>query len=198
MRNFLLFIFILALTGCASVAPENPAPAGEHKMSWSQREAQLNKVRSWHAEGSIGARSAQKGWNAYYSWQEQSKNYSIQLFGPLGVNRMELTGNNQNVTLQTTTKTYTANSPEQLVKQQLGWHLPVTNLRYWIRGLPIPGLNFSRTLDTNNHLASLEQDGWNLQYERYVSINGIDLPHKIVLRNPRWQVRLVITQWQIN
>jgi len=176
---------------------EHGAPIGNHNLPWPERQAQLTALNQWNAQGSIGAHSVEKGWNASFNWQQQPNDYTIQIFGPLGINRIQLAGNSQQVTLQTASQTYNATSPELLIQQQLGWKLPVSNLYYWLRGLPAPNSRFTRSFDMNHHIVHLQQDGWDLKYLRYLSIKGIDLPDRILLSNSRWQIRIVVTDWQL-
>lgn len=166
-------------------------------MPWPQQQKQLKSLKQWSAEGSIGARSVNKGLNASFSWQQEYDNYTIQLFGPFGINRTQLIGNKQQVTLQTAKETSTARNPELLLQKRTGWRLPVSNLYYWLRGLPAPNARYTHVLDANNHLTQLNQAGWTVTYLRYSAVNNIDLPAQILLANPQWQVRLVIKQWQL-
>ena len=200
MKNLYLVIILLLLTGCASLSSqpiiENGAPLGHHYLPWPKRQAELMGITKWSAEGSIAAHNSHQGVNASFHWEQQGSNYTLDIFGPLGVNRVQLSGNTTGVTLKTADHIYTADTPEQLLQQQLGWSLPVSNLYYWLRGLPSPGSRFGRSLDPNNHLVHLVQGGWDLLYLRYLSINGIDLPDRILIHNPQWQIRLLIRQWQ--
>lgn len=203
MRNlFLLFLLTLAVTGCSTFGDEpifgSAVPLGKQHLPWAERQAQLAKLHNWSTQGGVAIQGDQKGWNASFDWEQRYNNYALQVFGPLGINRIELAGSPGNATLTTPDKTYTSNSPEALLRQQLGWTLPVSNLNFWLRGLPAPNSPARRVLDSNNHLARLYQDGWELNYSRYASIEGIDLPDRIVLSNPRWQVRMVIHQWQLH
>ena len=177
---------------------ENGAPLGNHYMTWPERESQLNKITKWNAQGSVAVHNNQKGWNASFNWQQQPDNYSLAFFGPLGSYHTQLTGNTNQVTLTTSDgHTYSANSPEMVLQKQLGWTLPVSSLKYWLKGLPAPHAAFGRSFDLNKHLVHLRQSGWDILYLRYLSINGVDLPDRFLLSSPQWQVRIVITQWQI-
>lgn len=207
-RLFTLAMFLL-LTGCSSfLAPPTPNPEettsvqpgtqlGNHYMAWPARQAQLNTVTSWTAQGSVAARTDKKGWNAYYHWQQQGNIYDLSLFGPLGVNRVQLDGRPGLATLTNAAQQkFTAPSAEILLQQRLGWALPVSNLYYWLRGLPAPHTRFRRSFDMNNHLVNLYQNGWRIIYLRYVAINGIDVPDRLLLTSGPWQVRLAVTKWQ--
>lgn len=200
-----VFLFSL-LSACSTFGPNassssqlvDGSPLGNHFMTRKQHQAQVALIRDWTVQGSIAARSDQKGWNASYNWQQQNDNYTLVLFGPFGIDRTQLSGNPGKVTLTTAAQQqFTANSPEALIQQQLGWSLPVTNLYYWLRGLPAPHMLSRQSYDINNHVVDLYQQGWHITYLRYIAVNGIDLPDRILLTNAQWQVRLVITKWQV-
>lgn len=52
------------------------------------------------------------------------------------------------------------------------------------------------TLDGDSRLASLEQDGWQVQYTAYTEQNGYWLPERIKLHGTDLDVTLVIKAWQ--
>ena len=101
------------------------------------------------------------------------------------------------VILTTDNKSYQAARPEALLKHQTGWHIPVANLYYWIRGLPAPGSPFEKITDSENRLASLQQQGWEISFLRYTSIKALDLPTKIFMKRPDLELRLVISEWTV-
>jgi len=202
MKKLALLILPLALTGCATTAvnsgatfSENGNSLGTHYLARPARQAQLSAIRQWSARGNIAIHTEQKGWNASFNWQQQGENYNLVLFGPLGTNRVQLIGSPQQVTLQSATRTVTSTSAETLLQQQLGWSVPVSNLYYWLRGMPAPGSRARQSYDLNNHIVQLTQDGWHIIYLRYISVNGVDVPNRLLLSNPRLQVRVLITQW---
>jgi outer membrane lipoprotein LolB len=205
MKRLLLLLIPVFLTACTTFNTETPSsvvdgnkPLGTHSMPWPKRQAQLMALQNWSAQGNAAAHTDTKGWNASYHWQQNDNNYSLVMFGPLGMDRIQISGTPGQSTLTTSAqKTFTANSPETLLLEQTGWSLPVSDLYYWLRGLPDPHGRFKRSFDLNNHIVHLYQNGWEIRYLRYISVNNIDLPHRIVLSNDQWQVRLVITQWQL-
>lgn len=203
LKILLLSLLTFCLTGCAALnQPQTNfndfgKPLGTHHLSRPQRQSQLSGIKQWTTRGSVAIHTQQKGFNASFNWQQQNNNYSIALFGPLGVNRVQLTGNQQQVTLQTGNKTVRANTPEQLLQYELGWSLPVSDLVYWLRGLPGPDTRSRQSYDINNHLVHLTQQGWTIIYLRYIDVNGVDLPNRLLLSNSKLQIRIVITQWDV-
>jgi len=82
------------------------------------------------------------------------------------------------------------------VHSQLGWQLPVSNLLWWVRGLPSPDSRSRVALDANGRLASLQQDGWDVQYLGYSEQDQYSLPTRIKLAGHDLQITLVIKDWQ--
>lgn len=203
MKKLLLLALALLLTGCQTFSSNgymaDGKPLGNHYLPWPQRQKQLRTLSTWTASGSISARNQIKGgWNASFNWQQHANDYDLSLFGPLGTNHVDISGTPNHVILKTSRQTFTAISPETLLQQQLGWQLPVSKLAYWLRGLPAPGSRERHSVDMNNHIVHMDQDGWNIYILRYISVNGVDIPDRVLLSNPTWVAHIIIHQWQFN
>ncbi|MEJ2094262.1 MAG: lipoprotein insertase outer membrane protein LolB, partial [Gammaproteobacteria bacterium] len=86
---------------------------------------------------------------------------------------------------------------ESLLRQTLGWEIPLEGLEYWVRGMPQPNKPFDRILlDSEARMVDLKQSGWEIKIERYQKVRGMDLPGKISMLNPHFSVKLVIQDWQ--
>ena len=189
---------LLTLFLCACSTMQAREAAQNEPMTWKQRSAQLNSISSWQIQGAMALRTREKSSSSSLTWKQSASDYQIHLFGPMGVGHIDITGNKTQVTLRTAShKKYTANTPEELMQTQLGWHLPVTHLKYWIRGLPAPDVPAHKHFDLYHHLDSLDQEGWHIAYKRYTSQHGTDLPTKMELHNNDLNVRIVIKEWNI-
>lgn len=194
IQRFLTLFLCFLLTACATM-PAKQAARNEN-LTWPQRQAQLQTINEWHLTGALAYRTPKEGQSASLVWQQTQKQYQINVFGPLGVGRISLLGTlGKNVVLTRDGKTFTAHTPEALMQQQLGWHLPISNLYYWVRGLPAPGITKSVQFDAFHHITNLVQQGWIISYERYTAVNGTDLPSKFTLQHGNLTVKVVISQW---
>lgn len=195
VRKLLIILITLALTACATVAT-NQAPLNK-TMSWSERQQELAAIQDWTFSGAVAIRSPHRGVNASINWQQKTGDYQIELFGPLGAGHVQLSGQpNQARLTMADAKSYTANSAETLLQQHAGYRLPVSNLFYWVRGMPAPGAQATTQFDQYNHLIQLQQQGWNIRYSDYVGVRGVDLPNILNLARPGFTIRLVIKQWK--
>ncbi len=187
------------LTSCASFSTHEEAPQNQ-SLPWDKRAKTLATIENWDLNGLIAIHSMAKNdaWSAHWQWQQHKNHYTISLVGPLGSGGLTLAGTPRIVTLKTSDgKQFTASSAETLLAQQLGWHLPVANLYYWVRGLPAPTVPAAKQFDAYHHLIELRQSGWIIQYLRYTSIQQIDVPSKIYLTNPDLNVKIIINQWHL-
>lgn len=191
-------LLTLWLTSCATV-PSGPAPQNT-TQDWGSRAHSLSEIQQWNLKALIAVRNMAKNENvtANLQWQQSARNYTILLFGPLGAGSAKLTGAPGKVTLETADgKSHSAPTPERLLIEQTNWNLPVSNLYYWIRGLPVPNLPAEKHFDTFHHLVELQQQGWKVQFLSYTSANQIDVPNKIFLFNPQMNVKIVIKEWNL-
>ncbi len=199
MRAIRLLVVCLSifLASCASMTPQETAPKNE-TVSWENRAKTISDFQTWDLKALIAMRRQNDAWSATLQWQQQHDRYHIALFGPLGTNSYEINGRPGNVVLSSANgKKASASNPETLLTQQVGWSVPVSNLFYWIRGLPVPNVPAQKQLDKYNHLISLQQQGWNIHYLSYTSVDHIDVPSKIFLDNPEMNVKIIINQWQL-
>jgi outer membrane lipoprotein LolB len=202
--RFLIFLLFLSieLTSCATVSSKqslSPAVVTTEVPTWGNRVQVLSNIQDWDLNAliAIRANASHQAGSANMKWKQTKKEYDILLFGPLGADAVKLAGKPGQVSLETADgKKFSATTPEALLLQQSGWHLPVSNLFYWIRGLPVPKMASQKTFDSDHRLSELSQEGWAIQYLRYKTIGQVDVPDKIWLSSAEVNVKIVIKNWQ--
>jgi len=188
------FALVLALAGCAAAPPQTALPA-----DWLRRQSLLNDLREWRVSGRIAIQHAREGWNASLHWKQNGDEFVLRLSAPLGQGTVELTGSEAGVSMRTAdNRLLHADTPEMLMQDNLGWHVPLRGLSFWVRGLPEPGSEPENlSLDANGRIQELRQDGWHVSYERYLDEGSYQLPGKMTLENEELRVRLVISDWNV-
>ncbi len=183
------------LSACATTVT-HLSPADE-QLAWQQHQQGLSALIEWHLTGRIGIQTTKESLTASLDWSQQQEHYEINLAGPMGSGSLRLSGDNQQVELLTSKdERFTASDPEVLLYQQTGLRIPVAALRYWVLGLPAPGQVTSQSLDSLGRLANLQQQGWNIDFHRYMQQGELALPAKVFVNNHRAKVRLVIKRWE--
>lgn len=193
-----LLILFLSLTGCATVihAPDELHITTNPKV----RNQNLANLQNFEAIGKVGFSDGKQGGNASIVWEQHPQSYQIRLYGPLGSNTVQIKEESNHVSLtKTDGKIITAGTPEALVRQELGWVIPVSGLRYWLRGLPAPGAAPKKMLlDNSKRLWQIDQQGWNIEYQAYRSIDGRDVPYKLLLTNGAIRLKFIFDRWSLD
>lgn len=150
-------------------------------------------LEQWQLRGKIGMSNQQQTESAYLNWQQCDELFNIRLSGTFGASGVHVLGYSDHIVWQTNQERIVASTPEQLLHQQTGWQLPVSQLSYWIRGVPDP--------EQPSYLrdaASFEQYGWSIQYMDAHTHHGRVLPTKITLSDGELNAVIVIQQWQLS
>jgi len=198
MLNITKYITIIILAGilCGCTSQISQTQATDYHPSWQTRQRQLRKITNWQLRGYMTMQSPQENLTAFLNWKQQAKNYAIYLSGPLGIGTVHIYGQPGKFILQTAKgKKFVARTPEQLVRQQLGWKLPISSLYYWIRGIPVPRIHAIGYFDDCHRLTELDQQGWKIYYQNYIRTANLDLPSAIILCYPNINVKIVINRW---
>jgi outer membrane lipoprotein LolB len=184
----------IALCSCSTLTPSPPSVP----QPISTRQASLNRIQNWQLYGKIAVQTDRDAGSASFNWTQHHDNYVVSLSGPLGTHPIKLSGRMGYTVLETSNgKRFTAQSPEILLAQQWGFNLPVSNLKYWIRGLPAPNLPAKKHTDAYGRLSQLSQAGSTVQYLSYHSVHSVDLPDKIFITSPSLKTKIIIYSWQI-
>jgi outer membrane lipoprotein LolB len=186
------------LTACAPP----PQPAEElptnKVIPLEKRKSETATVSSWQIQGAMAAKNKTKGWSATMNWVQSGPSaYQIRLMGPLGGGTVVINKSGGVITFKDGAKTSTSSNADELLLKQTGIRLPVNNLYYWVRGLPAPGGVQSEQHDKYNHLVQLKQSGYTINFTKYTSVKGIDLPSMIRLDGNGVMIKVVIKNWTV-
>lgn len=194
MYKYLAPVLLLLLSACTSTPPL--PQVDDPQQAWQEHRQQMAALPQWQLGGRLLIITGHETWNTSINWQQQGEHYRIMLIGPLGQGSLKLDGDPHQVTLQAHDgEPQQANDPEALLSQQLGWHVPIRSLRYWVLGLPAPG-EHEKTISNAGLLQTLRQDDWAIEFRDYQQQDGLYLPGRIFANNHQAKVRLIIGQWQ--
>jgi outer membrane lipoprotein LolB len=200
MRKWLSIAFLmytLFLYGCATqMEPPFDQPTYQRKP-WKIRQTKLSDQTYWDIHGAVSITSRGKTQMGSFAWEQNQSRYAISIYGPLNLGSIRIVGSPGDVTLVKPSGAFSAPSPEALMQQQLGWYLPVSNMVFWVRGLPAPGKTGKQVHDEYGHLVFLQQQGWTIQYQAFEPHDRSDLPRKILMDNQALHVKLVIKNWNL-
>jgi outer membrane lipoprotein LolB len=197
LRTLLISSALILLAGCAGFTSKESVQGQGNPAVWEAHKQQIGGIDGWQISGKIGIRAPSDSGSATLFWLQRQDYFDIRLAGPLAVGSARISGRTNDVVLDLSTQgSFTSNSAEDLLEKGLGWRLPLTQLFWWVRGLPAPESLSQVSLDNDSQLNRLEQDGWQIQYLSYIEQDGYSLPERIKLQGQDLQVTLVIKDWQ--
>ena len=169
----LLAVVALLVSGCAALAPEPPPP----ELDWKARSEHLARLDCWELSAKMGIRSGDEAHGVVVEWIQSGSNYEIDLYGPLGVGSASIAGRPGWVTMQVSSnRMMVGRDPEALVEQEFGWKLPLSNLVYWVRGLPAPGAKDYASLDDLQRLLTVQAQRVRMELPDLDPFTAIDAP----------------------
>lgn len=184
----------LLLTGCATreLKPAvSPPVAAKH---WRTRERLLQRITAYTIQGRVAA-SGSFGASGNLHWQQRGNRFRVQFSGPFGADAVSLSGTPGDVEIRTDGHREQTRAPETYLMRRYGWTLPLRGLRYWVLGLPEPGVRAVVHYDGDGRIRRLFQDGWLIQYKNYQSAAGYTLPWHFQMHTAGTLFRVVIDRW---
>nr|WP_311528817.1 lipoprotein insertase outer membrane protein LolB [uncultured Ralstonia sp.] len=149
-------------TGCTSLRPANDlfadtqdadATITRYQGRFSARYTQGNAEQS-----AVGS----------FLWRERGSDVQLELMSPLGQTLAIVSQSNQGATLELPNQPpRRAPEVDTLMQDALGFSLPVSGLRDWLRARPAPGTpaRVARTVHNGqSRPETIEQNGWTVHY----------------------------------
>ena len=148
----------------------------------------------------MAVRLEDDAWSASLYWTQDRHDFNMRIVAPLGQGTVEIKGNPEAVQLRTMEdQVLTDQDVERLMRENLGWPLPVHSLSYWIKGLPEPGASpETLILDDQGRITDLTQSNWRISYVGYTRVDGHDIPNRITLQREGLRLRLSINHWDLS
>ena len=186
MRYCYILLLVALLGGCSQLQ-QPPVPAFDPQAAAS--------LETWTADGRLGVRLPHDSFSAGMTWQQTGDDYRIAIKGPLGQGGLRIEGNRTGVNLERSgdDNVYRADTPEALMQKLLGWHLPLSQARFWIRGLPDPATASS---PLPSPAQGFIQSGWKVEYQRFAQSGLRVLPEKLRLQHQELRLTVIISDWE--
>ena len=183
----------LALSACVTTPTKPPAQA----QDWNARRAELQQQSEFELKGRLAVAAGKEGFNARLRWQQQGERSALALDGPLGVGGVRISTNGTDIEVQNSKGEHLDSEAARAeIAARLGFEPPLESLRYWVLGAPDPASPAEETLDEQQRLAKLVQNGWDIEYATYSEVNGKWLPSRMTLTRNDVRVRMLVDGWQ--
>ena len=197
--RLLACLCILLLASCSTLQKPGNLPSDRKRLSmYEAREAALLTMESWSLDGKLAVSDGKDGGSGRLEWRHQPGLSELDFRGALGRGAWQLEIRPEFAVLSLGDgEVWQADDVSELVREHVGWDVPVDTLAWWVRGLAAPGLQEERVLDESGLMTRLSQVGWEVEYRNYEEFSGIALPTRLDARNGPHQVKFVMRQWTL-
>ncbi len=180
-----LVLLLLLNSACTTLEPSKPIASPIATQIPSQ----------WTANGRISVIRGAENWYARFSWIQQKDDFKIRFTGPMGETQLQVSQIGSDVRLKTPSVEKTGNDLELLILQETGWIFPVSSLQYWLHGKPEPDITAKIKYNDAAQIWEILQQGWKIQYPRWMLVNQLTLPKKIIVTKADLKIKIIISQW---
>lgn len=189
-----LFSALLLLNACTGVSVKE-SDSG-NKEAYKNRAEKLAAISEWGFAGKISLDDGEQGGSGKLRWDVEADHSELDFHGAMGRGAWQLTIYPDRAVLRDANGTeQTAADVNDVVEDRMGWHIPVTALQWWVRGLAAPGAIEEEKFDSGGLLTSLRQFGWSVEYVRYDSRGALALPIRLNATRDNYRVKLAIGKW---
>lgn len=184
-------ILASGMSGCAIFSG-----AGAVAPRLSETQQQLYGIKTWNLEGRIAVKAGNEGWNANLSWAHEDGQDRLLIAGPFSQGAVSIIVQRELVYINEGNGAVTrSHDPDKLLKQKLGFTVPLHSLRYWVLGLPAPETEYQAKLNDRGGLKGFIQQSWALDFEKFEPIGNYVMPQKITIQGNDVRLKLVVDEW---
>lgn len=185
----------LLLAACAPLPVREPGTV-QQLAAQAAREQQLGAQQDWGLAGRFAASDGHDGGSGSLEWRQDGARYRFTLRAPITGKSVQLDGGPDGAVLTGAGKVpVTGTDASQVMRNEFGWDVPVADLAWWVRGLRAPGRPAILTFGSNGLPATLDQDGWHVDYRDWYAERNPPLPRKVYASRDPYTVRVLIEQW---
>ena len=179
-------VVALALAGCA--APPR-APEGVTRPDPSV-------LNQWSASGRMAIAAGTDGGSGSFDWVQDGATSRLDLRGPLGAGAVRLVLTPGTFSLADGSgRVLDADAARADLQARLGAELPWEHLRFWLLGVPAPGVEATVLDQDAAPWRLIEQAGWRLAYDSFDVVGGLNLPRRLMAERGAVRVRVIVDTW---
>lgn len=187
----------LLLAACAPLPVRTPGTSAQ-LAAQAAREHALAAQRDWSLTARFAASDGHDGGSGGLDWRQDGERYAFTLRAPVTGKTVELRGGPDGAELLGVGRTPRRGvDADSVLSHEFGWRIPVADLAWWVRGLRAPGSAAVLWFGADGLPATLDQDGWHVEFKDWYAERVPPLPRKVFASRDPFSVRLLIEQWNL-
>jgi outer membrane lipoprotein LolB len=186
---------LLLAAGCRTVPPGAPVGPGAD-APWPEQRSALEKLDRYLLNGRVAVAAQGQGFSASLRYQQLARHTTLALDGPLGIGglRVEIDGENVEIATSRGEKLDGQAARDEL-ERRLGFQLPLTELRWWLLGIPAPG-EASVNQTGSGEIQDFTQNGWHVSINTRAAGLGFSLPQRMTAEREGARLKLFVQSWE--
>lgn len=190
--RFLVLAPIVCLAGCAAFQRDLHPPEISSKVEENYG------LKSWRLEGRIGVQTADDAWQANLFWEHDANQDRLRISGPFSQGMVSIVVQKGLIYVnEGNGVTESSRDPEGMLKDRLGFAVPLSSLRHWVVGLPDPNQPHTPIFGKSGSLLGFRQSGWVLQFQQYTNVGDRVMPQRFALQGPEVKLKLIADSWRV-
>jgi outer membrane lipoprotein LolB len=160
--------------------------------------ASIALLDSWQASGRLAVRTDQDGFSAHFDWRQAPGDGELSVRGPFGAGAARIAIGTDRIRIESGAEApleiaapYDALEP--LLSARIGFPLPLESLRFWLLGIPAPGVAAQPAGDD-----VFLQSGWRVAARAFGPVAGAPapLPGWIEMTRGATRIRVLVDHWR--
>lgn len=176
------------VVGCATLKPvSKPVVVADSPGS----------IKAWSMDGRIGVQASERAWQANLYWEHDPAQDRLRISGPLSQGLVSIVVQKDLIFVnEGNGVTSLSRDPDSMLRQRLGFSVPLSSLRYWIMGIPDPGSPSNRA-HTDDRGDDFEQADWLVSTDEMVKVAGWMLPRKLRVQGAGVKLKILADSWEL-
>lgn len=161
--------------------------------------ADPGRLRQWTATGRMALAVDGRGGSGAFTWQQRDLETTLSIRGPFGAGALRIVADGASITATDGEGRRIDTEPAKaMLRERLGAELPVTQLRYWMLGLPSPDAPAEVAEPAGSPSRVIEQSGWRIGYDAFRSTAGLALPARFSAVLGDIRLKVVVDDWTVS
>jgi len=187
---------LMLAAGCRTLPPGAPVGPGAD-APWPEQRAALEKLDHYALNGRVAVAAQGQGFSATLRYQQQPRGSNLALDGPLGIGGLRVQIDGEDIEIATSRgEKLDGQSARDELERRLGFQLPLTELRWWLLGIPAPGEASVNQDAGSGEIHDFTQGGWRVSINTRAAGLGFSLPQKMTAEREGARLKLFVQGWE--
>jgi len=198
LRYPLAVSVMILLAACAPMQMKQHVGSAADESAQQAREAALSGRTHWSLAAHIGVSNEHDSGSGELDWQQDGAAYTFTVRAPVTGKTWKLSGDDGHAKLEgVESSPIRSDDAEQLLRERVGWDVPISSLRAWVLGLRAPAAPAQVSYADSGLPAKITQAGWSVEYRDWYTDRNPPLPKRVFASRGATRVKMAIESFDI-